>query len=217
MRLVKHHRRGLRQNSRVRRTRRLLFHAQVGKKQVVVDDNDVRLKCLPAHLRDKAPPVIRAGRPQAGLGARIQLVPQRAHLRQAVNLSPIPGLRHLFPLGNLPILVNLFQARQDGLTAQRHQLVPAKIVRAPLHVAHAQRAQQRFKKRYVAEEKLILQRLGARRNNHPLSRAQRRQQIRKRLAGARSRLHNQVAAFLKGAFHGLRHLQLPGPVLIRQR
>ena len=104
-----------------------------------------------------------------------------------------------------------------GWFSQGHQLVAAQIVGAAFHVADAQLAEQGFEKGNVAEEELVLQRLGAGRNNDALAGAQGGQQVGKGFAGARAGLDNQVAALGEGALHGLGHFQLAGPVLVRQR
>ena len=61
MRLVEDNRRGLGQNARIGRARRLLLDAQIGKEEVVVDDDDVRLERLAPHFGDKAAAIVGAG------------------------------------------------------------------------------------------------------------------------------------------------------------
>ena len=133
------------------------------------------------------------------------------------KLGAVAGFGGLLPLGNLPVLVDLFQARENRLVAQGEELVAAKVVGAALHVADAQIAQQRFEKRNVAEVELVLQRLGAGGDNDALAGAQRRQQIGQRLAGAGAGLDDQVAALGERALHGLGHFELAGAVLVGQR
>ena len=114
-------------------------------------------------------------------------------------------------------MVNLFQAIQDGLVAQGIQLIAAEIIRPALHVADAQRSQQRLQKGHVAEKELLLQILGSGGDNDPLPGAQCRQQVGQRLAGPGARFDDQMLAFLQAAFHRPRHIQLPAPELIGQR
>ncbi len=217
MRLVEDHRRGLGQNARVGRAGGLLLDGEIGKEQVVVDDDDVGLERLAPHLGDEAAAVVRTGRAEAGVAARVELVPESARLGQSGKLGAVAGLGGLLPLGDLAVLVDLFQARQNRLIAQRDQLVAAEIVGAALHVADAQAAQQRFEKRNVAEEELILQRLGAGGDDDALAGAQRGQQVGEGLAGAGAGLDDQVAALGEGALDGLGHLELAGAVLVGQR
>ena len=118
--------------------RGLLPHRKIGKEQVVIDDDDVRLERAAAHLGDEAAAIIGTGRPQAGLAARVELVPQRARFRQLGKLRAVAGFGRLLPLGDLPVLVDLFETRQDRLIAQGDELVAAEVVGAALHVADAQ-------------------------------------------------------------------------------
>ena len=76
------------------------------------------LQRLAPHLRDEAALVIRAVGPGTHR-ARIQLVPQRARLRQPEHLRTVARFRRLLPLGNLPVLVDLLQTGQNRLVAQR--------------------------------------------------------------------------------------------------
>jgi len=50
----------LRQNTRIRRTRRLLLHSQVGEEKVMVDDDDVRFERLAPHLSDETAAIVGA-------------------------------------------------------------------------------------------------------------------------------------------------------------
>ena len=95
---------------------------------------------LAAHLGDEAAAIIGACRAEAGFGARVQLVPERAGLGDAGDFGAVAGFGSLLPLGDLVVLVDLLQAGQDGLVAQGDQLVAAEIVGAALHVADAQLA-----------------------------------------------------------------------------
>ena len=59
MSLVEDHRRGLGQNARVGRTSGLALDGNVGEKQMMIHDDNVRLKRLAPHLGNKAAAVIR--------------------------------------------------------------------------------------------------------------------------------------------------------------
>ncbi len=129
--------------------------------------------------------------------------------------SPVDG--RLLPRGDLVELVDLLQAGEHRLIAQRIELVLAEIVRAALHVADAQRPQQRLQERNVLEVELFLQVFRAGGDDDALlllpRRAQCRQQVGERLAGAGACLHDQVALLLKRLLHGPRHLILAAPEL----
>ena len=184
---------------------------------MVVHDDQVRLHGAASHLGDEAAAIIRTCAAQAGLRPRIELVPQGARLRQPRKLGAVAGFGRALPFRNLLVLVDLVQSRQNRLVAQRVELAAAKIVAAALHVADAQFAQQSLEKRHVAKEKLVLQGLGSRGNNHALPGAQSRQQVGQSFSGARARFHNQMPSLGECALHSLGHLVLPRPVLVRQR
>ena len=83
MRLVEDDRGSLGKDAGVGRAGGLLFDGEVGEEQVVVDDDDVRLESLAAHLGDEAAVVIRAGAAQTGFGAGIEFLPEGAGLGHA--------------------------------------------------------------------------------------------------------------------------------------
>ena len=135
------------------------------------------------------------------------LLPQRARLGHSGELGAVAGFGGLLPLGNLAVLVDLFQAGKNRLVAQGDQLVAAEVVGAALHVADAQVAQQRFEEGNVAEVELVLQGLGAGGDDDALAGAQGGQQVGERFAGAGAGLDDQVAAFVESPLDGLGHLQ----------
>src|ERR1700678_4619378 len=55
MRFVENHRSRSGEDSRIRRAIRLEFDGQIGKEQMMVDDNDVTFHPSPPHLCDEAP------------------------------------------------------------------------------------------------------------------------------------------------------------------
>ena len=110
VRFVEDDHRCLGQNARIGRVRGLLLDAQIGEEEMVVDDDDVRLKRLASHVGDEASLPIRAALAQAGLGASIELAPQRGRLRERVDLGTVPGLGRLLPFGDDMELLDLFEA-----------------------------------------------------------------------------------------------------------
>ncbi len=111
-------------------------------------------------------------------------------------------------------LADLFQPVQHWLVGEVVEFLAAKIIAAALHVADAQLAQMLLEERNVLEEELLLQRLGAGRDDDALARANHRQQIRQRLAGAGAGFDDQVAALFERLLHGFGHLQLPAAKLV---
>ncbi len=208
---------GLGQDAGVGRVRGLLLDAEVGEEEVVVDDDDVGLERLAAHRRDEAALPVGAGLAEAGFGARVQLVPQRGGLGQGVDLGAVAGLGGLLPRGDVVELLDLFEAVEKWVVAQRVELVAAEIVAAALHVADLQRAEQRLEEGDVLEEELLLQIFCAGGDDDALlvlaRLAQRGQKIGERLSGAGSGFDDEVALVVEGLFDGSRHLVLALAVL----
>ena len=144
-------------------------------------------------------------------------MPEGARLGHAGKLGAVAGFGGLLPLGDLAVLVDLFEAGENGLVAQGDELVAAEVVGAALHVADAQVAEQRFEEGNVAEVELVLQGLGAGGDDDALAGAQGGQQIGEGFAGAGAGLDDEVAALGEGALDGLGHFKLAGAVLVGQR
>ena len=106
--------RGLGQNAGVGCTGSFLLDGEVGKEEVVVDDDDVGLESAAAHLGNEAALVVGTRGAQAGVGPRIEFVPERAGFGQAGELGAVAGLGFAFPCSDLLILVNLFEAGRIG-------------------------------------------------------------------------------------------------------
>jgi hypothetical protein len=83
VRLVEDHGGSLGQDAGIGRAPGLLLDGEVGEEEVVVDDDEVGLEGLAAHLGDEAAAVIGAGLAEAGIAAGVELVPQRARLGHA--------------------------------------------------------------------------------------------------------------------------------------
>src|SRR6185437_5160831 len=152
MRLIEDHRTSLGQNTRVGRIGSLLLDAEIGKEEVVIDDDDVRLKRLAPHIRHEAALPVGAGLPKTGLGTSVELAPQRRGLGQRIDLGAVTGLASLLPLGQNVKLAYLFKSVQQRAIAQRVELMAAEVVAAAFHVADLQRPQQRFKKGNIFEK-----------------------------------------------------------------
>ncbi len=119
-----------------------------------------------------------------------------------------------------PIVFDLFETAEHRLVRQVVELLATEIVVTSLHVADVQlasavRKQSALQERNVFVEELFLQVLGAGRNDDALARANDRQQIGKRFAGAGAGLDDQVALLFDGRFDGLCHLQLSAAEFVR--
>ena len=224
MRLVEDHRTRLRQDSCIGRPTCLLLDREVGKEQVVVDDDQLTLERLPPHARDEAAFPVRARRPQARLCAGIEFVPQRRVLRQRVDLCPVARLRRPLPVRDRVKLRDLLEPGQQRRVPQRIQLMTAKVVCSALHVAdlhRSTRCQHRLEEWYVFEVQLLLQVLGAGRDDYPLTRLSRQsqcgQKVRESLSGSSSCFDDQAALLFQRCLHRLGHLVLSWPMLEGER
>jgi hypothetical protein len=104
----------------------------------------------------------------------------------------------------------------DGVEGD--QLVAAEVVGAAFHVADAQVAEeQRLEKRDVAEVELVLQGLGAGRDDDAAAGSERWEQVGEGLAGAGAGLDDQMAALFEGALDGFGHVELAGAVFVGER
>src|SRR5580658_640199 len=116
-------------------------------------------------------------------------------------------------------MIDLFESAQHRIAGEIVELLAAQIIVASLHVADVELAFAIGEKRLLEErnifmKKLLLQIFRACRDDDALAGADDRQQIGERLAGAGSRLDDQVAPFLECLFDGLRHLQLAAAKLV---
>src|SRR5947209_4415268 len=84
--------------------------------------------------------------------------------------------------------------------------LPASIVSPAFHVANAQLPQMRLKKRNAFKEELLLQGLGAGRDNYTLSAANRGQQIGAGFSRSSTSLNNEMLALLNCLLHCVCHL-----------
>ncbi len=78
MGLVEDDRGGFGKDAGVWRAAGLLLDGKVSEEQMVVDDDDVGLEGAAAHLGDEAAAVVGTGGAEAGVAARVELVPEGA-------------------------------------------------------------------------------------------------------------------------------------------
>src|ERR1700685_1165865 len=188
---------------------------------MMVDDNNIALHRPAVHFRDEAFVPRAALLDDASVGARVDLMPERAGLGQFRQFGAVSGLRRLLPRGDGAIVLNLLQAAQHGLAGQVVELLAAQIVVAPLHVADIQAPltvgkQRLLQKRNILVKELLLQVLSARRNNHALAGTNYGDKIRERLTRASTRLDDEMTFFFESLLDRLRHLKLPAAKFIRR-
>ena len=192
-----------------------LAHRGIGAQQVVVDDDDVGLGGALPHPGHEALAVARTVAAQAGLGGGRDLVPQRQVLGQIGQLGAIAGLglRH-------PALDDRQEDRVVGSEAPALHLlaavvlgepVQAQVVGPALHAGggegHAERLAQH---RHVLGEDLLLQILGAGRDQDAVAAQDGRHQVGHGLARAGAGLGEQHPALVEDGGDRGGHVALAG-------
>ena len=216
---VENHGPGLGQDSGIGRVLGVLLDRQVGKKQVMVDDDDVALHCLAMHFGDEAAVPGAAFLSQAGIGAGVDLVPERAGFRKRRQFGPVAGVRDFFPGGDGAVVLDLLQTAQHGLVGEVVELFAAQIVVASFHVTHVELAfsggkERPFEKRDIFMEELLLQILGSGGNDDALAGPNDGHQVGQRLARSGAGFDDQVALLFQCLLDRLRHLQLSPAKLV---
>ena len=101
--------------------------------------------------------------------------------------------------------------RIAGAVLQRLEAMQAEVIAAPLHVGGGERdAERLLQDRQVLEEDLLLEVLGAGRDQHALAAEDRGHEVGERLAGAGAGLGEQDAAVGEDVGDGRGHLELRG-------
>ena len=88
----------------------LLLDGEVGEEEVVVDDDEVGLERLAAHVGDEAALPVGAGLAEAGFGAGVELVPERGVLGELIDLGAVAGFGRALPVGDV---VRTARSRRD--------------------------------------------------------------------------------------------------------
>ena len=186
-------------------------HLHVGKEQVVVDHAHIGGQGLGACGVDVALLPVRAG------AAHAVVLGRGHHGRDGGVFHPARQLGQIAAAGAVRPVLHPRHGAQH-LRVQRHpalvhlaQAVQAQVAGAPLEPRHPQgQAQGLDQARHIAQEQLVLQRLGGRGNEHPLAAEQGWHQVGESLADAGARLDHQHAAVFHGARHGQGHGRLAG-------
>ena len=215
MRFVQDYRRIIRQHGAVR----AVTQRQVGKKQMMIDDDDVGINRALAHARKKARLEVGTLLSQTGVGARVDVPPEGKILRKIRKLCAIPGLGLRYPAKNFVELIDLIEPLEQRRGLSALEAMQTGVVVAALHHGRAKFCRQDFlKKRDVLIHQLLLQIFGAGRDHYagaaPARRRDRGHEISERLAGAGAGFDDQVLLLLEGAQHGLSHFDLAGAMLV---
>src|SRR2546422_10425925 len=107
---------------------------------MMVDDDDVALHRSAMHLGDEAALPGTTFLSQAGVGARVELVPKRAGFGQRRQFSPVAVRGGLFPCGYRAVVLDFVETTEHGLIRQIVELFPAEVISASFHIADAQLA-----------------------------------------------------------------------------
>src|SRR2546430_1034155 len=92
------------------------------------------------HFGDKTSIPRAAFLAETGVGASVELVPERARFRQRCQLRPVARLRVLLPCSNRAVVLDFIQAAEDRRISKIVEFFSAKIIVAAFHVADAQLA-----------------------------------------------------------------------------
>ena len=188
------------------RGRQQLGHAgvaqhHVGEEQVVIHDHDVRLLRLAARVHHEAFLVMRAFLAETVVARGRDHRPDRRVFRHAREFGLVAGARDLRETDDLLQMRRILAGRQAAAVGGALQVVVTQVVRAPLEHRDRHRHRERVAHgRDVALEKLVLQMLGAGRDDDLAAPQHRRHEIRVGLAGARPCLDDQrvLAAIDRG-------------------
>ncbi len=208
---------GFGEDSGIRGAGGLLLDGEVGEEEVMVDDDEVGLERLAAHLRDEAGLPVGAGLAEADFAAGVELVPERGGFGEFVDVGAVTSSGGALPLQDGVELRNVVEAGEDGIVAEGVKLLLAEVVGAALHVADSQRAEQRFEERDVLEEELLLQIFCAGGDDDALllvaGAAERGEKVGEGFAGAGAGFDDEMALVGEGLFDRFRHGVLAGAVL----
>jgi len=194
-------------------------NAQVGKKQVVIDDDDARTVSSVSHLRDEAGLEVGTFLSDTCFALGVDAVPKRQILRQVGKLRAVARLRSAGPFTNLVKIVDLIYAVEDRLVVSLVQAIEARVIIAAFHVSRGEFIRQDLlKERNVLFHQLLLQVFSSGRDNDPLFTAKhliyRGDEISERFAGTGSGLDDQVFLLLEGAGYRIGHPDLPAAVFV---
>jgi len=111
----------------------ILFQGQVGEKEVMVDDNQVRVFGALVHGGQETLLKFGALLAGAGVAARVNARPQFGVVRQKGEFRAVAGFREARPVLDLPESVHFLHAAQDRLVGHGVHFCEAKKIGAALH------------------------------------------------------------------------------------
>ena len=221
--LAEEQRRGIRQlvrlveDDRVARGQQLgqpfVAEHDVGEEQVMIDDDDVGLERRLARLHHEALAEERAVAAEAAVPGRRHQRPDAGVLGDVGQLAAVAGLARAGERDDLRQVAGVVARRQPAVRRRALQMVVADVIGATLEQRQRGRRTQRVAdQRQVALIELVLQRLGAGRDDDLPAVEQRGNQVGEGLAGAGAGLGDQRAPRRDRVGHCGGHRQLLVPV-----
>jgi hypothetical protein len=198
----------------------LVLDGEVGKKQVVVDHDEVGLLGLPAQPVDEALLVKLARLAVALLGRGGDLGPRRVVGGHPRDVGAVARLGDLGPLLDLLEQDGLVAGPKQDLVAPALHPELAQVVASPLEVHRLEGplgvalGEELLQEGDVLEEYLLLEGLRRRGHDDPLAAQERGDEVGQGLARARGRLDDRPAARAQRLLDRRRHLDLLWPWLI---
>src|SRR6266404_4083474 len=129
MRLIQNYCRVIRQHRAIR----AVAQSQIGKKQMMVHDDDVRIDGPLAHAGNKARLEIRALLTQTSIRTRVDVTPEREVLRKVCQLCPIAGAGLRDPTKYSIKVIDLVEALEHGHAFGALDAMQAGVVVTSLH------------------------------------------------------------------------------------
>jgi hypothetical protein len=218
-RLAEEHARGVGQRVRLVEDHRIARRQQlgeagvaqrdVGEEQMMVDHHQIGGQRVAPRLHHEAALEVGTLAAQTVVARRGGRRPGRRVVGHARQFAAVAGLARCGEALDLAEVAHVLRIAEQPFARVALQMVVADVVGAALEQGHRHRhVQRRAHARQVAIEQLILQRLGAGRDDHLAPGEQRRDQIGERLAGAGARLGDQHAMAVQRLLDRQRQLEL---------
>ena len=175
----------------------------------MIDDDEISFHRLAPCGQHKAFPVMRAVLAKAVIARRGHRAPNRRMLRNINALAFIAGLADLGKTDNTTGIRGIGARKKAAIGQRTFKVIVADVIGAPLEQGDAYRRAQRLAHdRNILGEKLILEVLGAGRDDHFAARAHRRHQVGKGLARPRARFGDQYRIGSNRRGDALGHIEL---------
>ncbi len=187
----------------------LVAQHDIGEEEVMIDDDHVRVERSFPGLEDEAVAVERAAAAEAIFAGGRDERPEGCVLRDVGELAAVAGLARARKRDDLRQMTRVFPGRQAPFRRGTLEVMVADVVRASFEQRKRHRNPQRIADlRQVPLVELVLQRLGARRDDDLAAVEQRGHEVGERLAGARAGLGEEGDARGDRPGDGIGHFKL---------